>query len=192
MQMARFMERLQHLVDADTRVIAETGDAIFWSAEMLMPAIGSYLCQGYYLSIGFAIPAALGAGLAAPGSRLIVLVGDGAFQMTCQELSTIVRTGLHPIVFVLNNDGYAVERAIHDGPYNEIARWRYHRITEVFGGRGYDVRTEDQLEAALADAARHRELAVIEVHVDRDDISPIFRRFGAIISRQNVGGGTNG
>jgi TPP-dependent 2-oxoacid decarboxylase len=187
MSMARFMERMQVFLDEKTVLLADTGDSIFWSAELLMPAVGSYVCQGYYLSIGFAIPAALGVALAAPDKRVVVFVGDGAFQMTCQELSTIVRAGLAPIVFVLNNEGYAVERAIHDGPYNEIAPWRYHRITEMLGGRGYDVHTEEQLETALAAARASRELSVIEVHVDRNDVSPTFTRFAGILNRRNVG-----
>jgi TPP-dependent 2-oxoacid decarboxylase len=186
-KMARLMERLQRFIDQDTMLIAETGDSIFWSAEIQMPAVSSYVCQGYYLSIGYAIPATLGVALAAPGKRVVTLVGDGAFQMTAQELSTIVRAGLRPIVLLLNNDGYAVERAIHDGPYNEIARWKYHRITEVFGGRGCEVKTEDQLEAALAAAVHTQEASLIEVHIDRDDISPTFRRFAKILSARNVG-----
>lgn len=186
MTMRRFMERLQRFLTRDMLLIAETGDSIFWSAELVMPAIGSYLSQGYYLSIGFAIPATLGVGLGAPGKRVVAMVGDGAFQMTCQELSSIVRAGLNPIVFVFNNDGYGIERVIHDGPYNDIAPWRYHRITEALGGRGYDVRTEEQLEAALREAEASRELSLIEVHIDRNDVSPTFRRFGEILGRQNV------
>jgi TPP-dependent 2-oxoacid decarboxylase len=187
-RMARLMERVQAFIDKDTLLLAETGDSIFWSADIQMPAVGSYICQGYYLSIGYAIPATLGVAMAAPGKRVVTLVGDGAFQMTGQELSTIVRAGLRPIVIVLNNDGYAAERAIHDGPYNEIARWKYHRITEVFGGRGYEVRTEDQLEAALSEAAASQELSLIEVHIDRDDISPTFQRFAKILGQRNVSG----
>jgi TPP-dependent 2-oxoacid decarboxylase len=84
---------------------------------------------------------------------------------------------------VLNNGGYAIERAIHDGPYNEIAPWKYHRLTEVFGGRGFDVRTEDELEKALQDAKRSAELSLVEIHVGRDDVSPTFQRFAEILNR---------
>jgi TPP-dependent 2-oxoacid decarboxylase len=181
--MARFVERVQAFLDKDMLLLADTGDALFWSAEMRMPAVGAYVCQGYYLSIGYSVPAALGLSLAAPDKRVVVLVGDGAFQMTCQELSTIVRTGQRPIVFVLNNDGYAIERAIHDGPYNEIARWKYHRLTEVLGGRGFDVRTEDELEKALEQAKASAELSLVEIHVGRDDVSPTFQRFAEILNR---------
>jgi indolepyruvate decarboxylase len=188
-RMSRLMDRLQDFIGQSTILLAETGDAIFWSADLQMPAVDSYIAQAYYLSIGYTIPATLGVALAAPTSkRVVTLVGDGAFQMTCQELSTIVRAGLTPIVIVLNNDGYSVERAIHDGPYNEIARWKYHKITEVVGGRGYEVKTEDQLELALGEAVGNRELTVIEVRIERDDISPTFRRFAKIISARNVSG----
>lgn len=186
--MARFMDWLQGFLDEEMLLVAETGDALFWSADLKMPAVGAYVCQGYYLSIGFSVPAALGLSLAAPDKRVVVLVGDGAFQMTCQELSTIVRQGLRPIVFLLNNDGYAVERMIHDGPYNEIAAWRYHRITEMLGGKGHECRTEDELAAAVESAGKSNELSLIEVRIGRDDVSPTFRRLGQIIARRNVPG----
>ena len=84
-------------------------------------------------------------------------MGDGSFQVTCQDLSTMIRYGQKPIVFLLNNDGYTIERVIVDRPYNDIQPWKYHRLVEVFGGGlAFDVHTEGQLEAALAQAAAGR------------------------------------
>ncbi|MBI4863131.1 MAG: alpha-keto acid decarboxylase family protein [Candidatus Riflebacteria bacterium] len=148
--MRRFMERIQRLLSERTMLVCDMCDGLFWSSELLIPRRGSFICQGYYLSIGYGTPAALGVGIAAPEKLVIALVGDGGFQLTCQEFSTIVRTGAKAVVFVLNNDGYGVERIIHDGPYNEIAPWKYHRLTEVLGGHGFDVRTETELERAMA------------------------------------------
>jgi indolepyruvate decarboxylase len=108
--------------------------------------------------MGFAVPAALGAQTARPKLRPLVLVGDGAFQMTGMELSSIVRQKLNPVVIVLNNAGYGTERHIHDGPYNDVLVWNYHKLPEMLGaGRGFLVETEAQLDAALDAAAKHTE-----------------------------------
>jgi indolepyruvate decarboxylase len=78
----------------------------------------------------------VGACLAAPGRRVVLFVGDGAFQVTGQELSTIIRYRLKPVIFLLNNDGYTIERVICDRPYNDIQPWKYHRLAE-FSARGW-------------------------------------------------------
>ncbi len=62
-----------------------------------------------------------------------MIVGDGAFQMTGMELSTIARHGLNPIVVVLNNHGYTTERFLLEGPFNDIQNWAYHKVPEVVG-----------------------------------------------------------
>ena len=112
--------------------------AIFSSADRT-----EFLGPAYYASMGFAVPAALGAQLARPDLRPLVLVGDGAFQMTGMELSTIARCGLNPVVVVLNNAGYGTERHIHDGPFNDVLNWNYHRLPDLLGcGRAFLVKTE--------------------------------------------------
>jgi indolepyruvate decarboxylase len=94
--------------------------------------------------------------MARPKLRPLVLVGDGAFQMTGMELSSIVRQRLNPVVIVLNNAGYGTERHIHDGPFNDVLVWNYHKLPEVLGaGRAFLVETEAQLDAALDAAAKH-------------------------------------
>jgi indolepyruvate decarboxylase len=131
--------------------------------------------------MGFAVPAAIGAQLADPKLRPLVLVGDGAFQMTGMELATAVRYQLNPIVVVLNNAGYGTERQIHDGPYNDLLVWRYHRVPEVLGaGRSFVVETEDQLDRALQDARAHTEsFCLLDVRLDANDRSPALQRLAA-------------
>src|SRR5690606_33158782 len=108
-----------------------------------------FLSPAYYTSMGFAVPASIGAGIANRSIRPLVVVGDGAFQMTGMELATVVRNGLAPIVVVLNNKGFTTERHLLDGPFNDVLEWSYHRIPEVLGaGLGLEVRTEDELDAA--------------------------------------------
>ncbi len=134
--------------------------------------------------MGFAIPGALAVQLARPKVRPLVLVGDGAFQMTCTELSTILEHKLNPIVFVLNNKGYATERAILDCSFNNIRDWNYHKIIEVIGGgKGFRVETEDELDLAVTEALASDTLCVINVVVDQKDVSPALRRMALAAKR---------
>jgi indolepyruvate decarboxylase len=136
--------------------------------------------------MGFAVPAALGVMVARPELRPVVIVGDGAFQMTSMELSTIVRRGLAPVVIVLDNGGYGTERLLHPGDhaFNEIHPWHYHKLPEVLGGgTGYEVRTEGEFDAALTAAlADVRGMSLIQVHLPRNDCSQPLRRLAARLS----------
>ena len=116
--------------------------------------------------------------MARPDLRPVVLVGDGAFQMTGMEISTIARVGLNPVIIVLNNFGYGTERHIHDGPFNDVLNWNYHKLPDFLGhGRGFLVETEEQLAAALDTASRHTEsYCLIDVHLDAMDKSAALGR----------------
>jgi indolepyruvate decarboxylase len=182
----RLFDRASRFLCRDTVVIAETGAAVFSAAETLMPEGATFLGQMFYSSIGYTVGATVGACLAAPGRRVVLFVGDGAFQMTCQDLSTIIRNQLKPVIFLLNNDGYTIERVICDRPYNDIQPWKYHRLVDVFGtGLAFDVRTERELEAALHQAAAADSVVFIEVHTDRLDSSASLKRVGAAVARAN-------
>ena len=172
-----FFQRLGDLLNPAHILLTDVGGPMIGSAQTLLPAGVSYIVQGYYLSLGYSLPAALGAGLAAPDKRPVILIGDGAFQMTVQEISTMVRQRIHPIIFVLNNDGYQVERAIHDGPYNDIHPWNYHLFPQIFkSGWGRRVETEDDLERAFARAeSEPNALALIEVMLDRWDFTDVMK-----------------
>jgi indolepyruvate decarboxylase len=182
----RFYERINHFLDDESVVLADAGDSFLCAGDLIMHEGVGFICQAFYCSIGFTIPGALGVGLADPSRRPIVFVGDGAFQMTVQELSTIIRQNLDPVIFLMNNRGYTVERVIHDGPYNDIQNWRYHGLPEIFGGGwSCEVRTERELEVALARAQVEREqLAFIEVHVDPEDCSAALKRLGQALAAQ--------
>ena len=103
------------MLDDRMVVIADIGDSLFGAADLSMSRRTEFISPAYYTSMGFAVPAAVGAGMANPGLRPLVIVGDGAFQMTGMELSTIARHGLNPIVVVLNNHGYTTERFLLEG-----------------------------------------------------------------------------
>ena len=192
LQDARFYLRFNQFLDevgGKSIVIAETGDALIATIDLLLYGDTEYIGQALYTSIGYAVPACLGAALAAPDRRPIVLVGDGAFQMTAQELSTIIRHQLNPIFFLINNDGYTIERAIHEGSYNDIQPWRYHQLPQVFGESwSCEVRTEAELESALTQARLNTSLSLIEVHLERHDCSFGVQRLGESLRarRSNV------
>ena len=178
----RFYDRIAHFLAPGNVFLADSGPSIS-AAYVQVPPDTRYLSSSYWASIGSGIGFALGACFAAkPGQRIVVLEGDGAFQMTAQELSTMVRYTKSPIIFVLNNKGYTCERLIHDGPFNDIQDWSYHRLPEVFGGEcGEDVRTEGDLEATLERAATHAGPGplLIEIHLDSLDVPESFVRMGA-------------
>jgi indolepyruvate decarboxylase len=177
---ARLVRRLNQALDESIVVIADPGDALFASSELVIHRQTEYLSPAYYTSMGFAVPAALGVMVARPELRPIVLVGDGAFQMTGMELSTMVRLRLSPIVIVLNNGGYGTERLLQSGThaYNDIQPWRYHKLPEVLGGGcGYEIRTEGEFDRALRAALAERNgPSILNVHLDPRDFSPALQR----------------
>jgi TPP-dependent 2-oxoacid decarboxylase len=132
------------------------------------------------------VPAAIGAQLANPSLRPLVIVGDGAFQMTGLEIATALRLDLNPIILVLNNAGYGTERHIHNGPYNDILPWEYSKIPEVIGGgRGFVARTEDELDSALLAAkADSAHINIIDARLDPMDRSPALERLAERLSKK--------
>jgi indolepyruvate decarboxylase len=182
----RFFDRMSHFIENNSIVIAETGVSLFSTAEMLMPEGTTFIGQTFYGSIGYTVGATLGASMAARDRRTVLFVGDGAFQVTCQDLSTMIRNHLKPIIFLLNNDGYTIERVIVDRPYNDIQPWRYHKLLEVFGGGlGFDVHTQGELENALDKAATADGLVFIEIHTERLDCPEALRSAGRSMAKTN-------
>ena len=182
----RFFDRISHFVQEQAMVLAETGVSLFSAAEMLLPDQATFIGQTFYGSIGYTVGATLGACTAAPDRPALLFVGDGSFQVTCQDLSTMIRNQLRPVIFLINNDGYTIERVITDRSYNDIQPWAYHRLVEVFGGGlGLDVRTEGELEAALAAAASAPGLVFIEIHTGRLDCPESLLRAGQSMAKAN-------
>jgi indolepyruvate decarboxylase len=185
MTTARLFARLNTFLNDHMVVIADIGDSLFGSAELSIGARTEYISPAYYASMGFAVPAAVGAGLANPALRPLVIVGDGAFQMTGMELSTVVRQGLSPIVVVLNNHGYTTERFLLDGAFNDVLDWKYHKLPELLGsGLGLEVRTETELDDALNRAlANTSSFSLLNVHLDPWDRSPALERLAHRLSK---------
>jgi len=176
----RLVARLNQGLNESMVVIAEPGDSLFASSDLVIHRQTEYVAPAYYTSMGFGVPAALGCMTARPDLRAVVLVGDGAFQMTGMELSTIVRRGLAPIVIVLDNQGYGTERILHPGDwsFNDVQPWAYHKLPEVLGGgTGYDVHTEGEFDAALRSAwADAKTMSLLHVHLGQSDFSVALQR----------------
>jgi indolepyruvate decarboxylase len=177
---------LNAFLDDNTIVVADPGDAMFMAADMTIHNEAEFLAPAYYTSLGFAVPASLGTQLAKPNLRPLVLVGDGAFQMTGMELGTIARFHLNPIIIVLNNLGYSTERPMLDGRFNDIPLWKYSRIPEILGvGKGFDVETEDQLDEALSEARACTEsFYILDVHLEPTDRSLALQRLSEALGKR--------
>ncbi len=178
MTMKRLFQKINSVLDQKLVVVSDTGDSLFAAADLSITQHTEFLSTAYYTSMGFAIPASMGVQVANRQLRPLVLVGDGAFQMTCMELSTTVRHNFNPIVIVLNNKGYSTERFIQEGPFNDIHNWQYHKIPELLGaGWGFEVHTEGDLEKAFKAAfANQDSFSLLNVHLDKMDVSPALKR----------------
>jgi indolepyruvate decarboxylase len=160
-------------------LMAETGTASMGMGFTRMPAGATFYNQTLWGSIGWATPAAFGAGIAAPDRRVVLITGEGAHQFTVQEVSQFARYGLKPVIFVLNNDGYLIERLLCKEPeieYNDIAPWRYADLPRAFGcDHWFTARaaTCGELDAALERAAAAPQGAYVEVVTDPYAASPL-------------------
>jgi TPP-dependent 2-oxoacid decarboxylase len=186
MSVKALFERLNHFLSANTVVVADVGDALFGATDLFIRERTEFISPAYYTSMGFAIPASIGAQLANPKLRPLVLVGDGAFLMTGLELATVARYKLNPVVVVLNNRGYGTERHILDGPFNDVWKLAYSRFPEVLGaGQGFVVRTESELDWALAEAQRRTDtFCLLDVHLPPLDRSPALDRLAARLAKR--------
>jgi TPP-dependent 2-oxoacid decarboxylase len=187
---ARLIGRLNQALSPDMIVVCDVGDCLFAAIDLQVHEQSEFLASAFYTTMGFAVPAALGAQIARPDHRLLILVGDGAFQMTGTELSTHAYRGLNPIVVVFNNSGYSTERGILEGPFNDISGWRFDRLGEVFGPlKGYDAATEEAFEEALIQSLNNRTMpSIINVHLSADDASAAMKRLAEHLKSRVKGG----
>jgi indolepyruvate decarboxylase len=180
---------LNDFINDDMVVISDIGDCLFGAVDLKIHKRTEFLGPAYYTSMGFGVPASLGTQLANKSLRPLVLVGDGAFQMTGLELSTVVRLGLNPVIVVLNNHGYSTERQIMDGSFNDILNWNFSKVPELLGGGlGFVAKTVGDVRRALDESLANREsFSIVEVDLDPYDISPALVRLGNRLSKQLKG-----
>jgi indolepyruvate decarboxylase len=169
---AALYPRWEAFLRPDDILVAETGTASMGLGFARMPSGASFHNQALWGAIGWATPASFGAAVAAQGRRVILVTGDGSHQLTAQEISQFGRMGLKPIIFVLNNSGYLIERLLCKDPsiaYNDIAAWRYSELPHALGCDGWRtarVTTCGELDRVLAEVENANSAAYIEVVTD--------------------------
>jgi alpha-keto-acid decarboxylase len=157
-------------------VLADQGTSFYGMATHRLPQGVTFIGQPLWGSIGYTLPATLGAGLAQRDRRPVLLIGDGAAQLTVQELGAFSREGLAPVVVVVNNDGYTIERMIHGktAPYNDIVAWHWADIPTALGVTEhlfFRAEKYGELDDAFVAAAEHQDrMVLIEAVVPRLDI----------------------
>lgn len=160
-------------------VLADQGTSFYGMADHVLPQGVTFIGQPLWGSIGYTLPAAFGAAVAHPERRTVLLIGDGAAQLTVQELGSFSREGLSPVIVVVNNDGYTVERAIHGetAPYNDIVGWNWTQVPATLGVANhlaFRAQTYGELDEALTAAAEHQDRMVfVEVVLPRLEIPPL-------------------
>jgi len=154
-------------------VVTESGDMLFGGLDVRVPHHSTYLAQGFYASMGFAVPAAIGAQIGC-GMRPLILCGDGGFQMTGPEISHAPGLGLNPIVLLINNGGWGIFRPVVERrELLDIPPWPYAKLGRDWGGGGFEVQTLSQLRRALSAADKFDGFVIIDIKVERDDLSPV-------------------
>ncbi|MGB3209187.1 MAG: thiamine pyrophosphate-dependent enzyme [Desulforhopalus sp.] len=181
----QLIHALQRLEESRFCFLADVGDAWFAGLEINADI---FMAPGYYASMGFAVPGAVGAAIAAPKLRPIVLVGDGAFQMTGNELSTLIANRLNAIIIVLNNGYYKMLSAL-DGhrEYYNLNNWNYVQYAESLGCSGVRAETGEQLAGAIEQALASSEPFVIEAVLQKEDHAPIMQRIKDFFEKSRGG-----
>ncbi len=177
----RTIDAISSHIDQRHGLLLDPGEALFASVDMRVPT----WCHGsaYYATMGYAVPGALGAGLADPGRRPVVLVGDGAFSMTGLEVASCAFHGVPAVFIILDNQGFGTQRPILEGPFNEIPALAAEKLVAVIGsGTGWLVETERELDAALTEAFASDEIGIIRVRLPKTARSAALSRLGAALA----------
>lgn len=178
----------QKMLKPNDTLIAETGTTSMGMCFALLPKGVTFHNQSLWGSIGWATPAAFGAAIAEPKQRTVLITGEGSHQLTAQEVSQFHRYGLKPIIFLLNNNGYLIERLLCKDSniyYNDLAQWEYSKLPEAMGCKGWyttRVTTCEELDKAIAHAESCDSGSYIEIIADEYAASPLAAKLHASIS----------
>jgi TPP-dependent 2-oxoacid decarboxylase len=190
---AELWRQIEADLDAKTTLLVETGDSWLNGIYTRLPGGARFEIEMQWGSIGWSVPAAFGYAMALePDRRLVAAIGDGSFQLTAQEVSNMIRHGQETLIYLINNRGYVIESAIHDGPYNYYKNWDYAGLIDAFNaddghGLGLTATTAGQLAEAIATAHNHQGGPVlIECQIPNDDASPELISWGSKVARVNA------
>jgi indolepyruvate decarboxylase len=188
-----FWKRMAVFLEADDVVCAENGTSLSGVSGVRLPSGVTVISQALWGSIGYSLPATFGSLIAAPERRHVLFIGDGSFQLTAQELSSILRHKLKPIIFLINNDGYTIERLIlgKSASYNDVQPWRYAELCSVFGDSAdFDSRrvsTVGEFEDALTATVASEKCHLIELMMERMDAPQALKALGPVYARLDYG-----
>lgn len=165
-------------------IASDIGDCLFTAMEIVHTPL---VAPGYYATMGPGVPLGMGFQIAS-GQRPLIMVGDGAFQMTGWELGNARKLGINPIVLLLNNTSWGMLKAFQsDTGYNDLDDWRFFETAAPLGGKGIRVSTRRELAAALRQA--HADTTcwqMIEIMLPRDVFSKTLRRFTEVLGARNA------
>jgi len=173
---AALYPRYRNFLRPSDQIVLESGSSTSGVVPLPLPDGAEVHCQPLWGSIGWATGATLGIALADRSRRTVLFTGEGSHQLTANDIGTMGRNGLKPVIFVLNNEGYMVERALEANPdwvYNDLAPWNYHTLPAALGCRGWftaKVTTLGELDAALARASTGESASYIEVVTGKMDM----------------------
>ncbi|EIQ2432571.1 alpha-keto acid decarboxylase family protein [Salmonella enterica] len=188
-----FWQTLQQYLKPGDILLVDQGTAAFGAAALSLPDGAEVVVQPLWGSIGYSLPAAFGAQTACPDRRVILIIGDGAAQLTIQEMGSMLRDGQAPVILLLNNDGYTVERAIHGAAqrYNDIASWNWTQIPPALNAAQqaecWRVTQAIQLAEVLERLARPQRLSFIEVMLPKADLPELLRTVTRALEARNGG-----
>ncbi|ARI64349.1 alpha-keto acid decarboxylase family protein [Salmonella enterica] len=188
-----FWQTLQQYLKPGDIVLVDQGTAAFGAAALSLPDGAEVVVQPLWGSIGYSLPAAFGAQTACPDRRVILIIGDGAAQLTIQEMGSMLRDGQAPVILLLNNDGYTVERAIHGAAqrYNDIASWNWTQIPSALNAAQqaecWRVTQAIQLAEVLERLVRPQRLSFIEVMLPKADLPELLRTVTRALEARNGG-----
>lgn len=188
-----FWQAMQKFLQPGDLILAEQGTAAFGAAALRLPSQAQLVVQPLWGSIGYTLPAAFGAQTADPERRVILIIGDGSAQLTIQELGSMLRDQQRLILFLLNNEGYTVERAIHGATqrYNDISPWNWTALPHALSLQGqapsWRISETVQLDEVMARLAAPQWLSLVEVVMPKDDLPPLLRKVTACLNQRNGG-----
>lgn len=188
-----YIKAMQEFIKSGDTVVIDQGTSTFGLSLVKLPEDVTFICQPSWSSIGYSFPATLGSELAAPERRTLLSIGEGSLLLTIQEMAFAIKNNLKPIIFILDNHGYTVERVIHgmNEAYNDVPQLDYAVIPQAFGAKKdqynyFDVKTENDLINAMKEINRSEEkITIVRVCLAKDDAPENLKKLGKMISQQN-------
>jgi acetolactate synthase-1/2/3 large subunit len=189
----RLFERINELLDEHTVVVSDVGDSLFGASDLVIHRDSEFLSPAYYTSMGFAVPAALGAAAGKPDQRVIAIDGDGCFQMTSQELATSTTERI-PFVTAIINNGYLGmvrqwQELFYDERYSQVYLSQdvpdYVKLAEAYGAVGLRAEHPDEVDAVIEKALSITDRSVV-IDVRCDDREMCFPMVPAGASNDDI------